>query len=72
MSDNVFTVAECVVSWKPELQDIMALLTIKTEYMAVIEASKEALWLRGLVSTFEIIQDSDQIYCDSQMRYISR
>ena len=34
--------------------------------MAVVEASKEALWLRGLVGTFGIIQDSIQIYCDSQ------
>ena len=34
--------------------------------MAAVEASKEALWLRGLVETFSIIQDSFRVYCDSQ------
>ena len=39
---------------------------IETEYMIVVEASKEVLWLRGLVETFSIIQDSVQVHCDSQ------
>ena len=34
--------------------------------MATIEASKEALWLRGLVETFSIIHDSVRVHCDSQ------
>ena len=51
----VFTVTEYVISWKAELQDIVALLTTETEYMDAVEASKEALWLRGLVETFGII-----------------
>jgi len=34
--------------------------------MLAVEASKEALWLRGLVETFGIIKDSIQVYCDSQ------
>ena len=33
--------------------------------MAVVEASKEPLWLRE-VEIFNIIQDSVQIHCDSQ------
>ena len=40
------------------MQDTIALSTIETEYMAAVETSKEALWLRGLVETFNIIQDS--------------
>jgi len=51
----VLTVAKCVISWKAKLQDIVALLTIEAEYMAIVEASKEALWLRELVETFSII-----------------
>jgi len=31
--------------------------------MAAVEASKEALWLRGLIEMFNIIHDS---VCDSQ------
>jgi len=34
--------------------------------MAAVKASKEALWLRGLVETFSIIQDSIQVPCDSK------
>jgi len=40
----VFTVAECVISWKAELQDTITLLTTEAEYIAAIETSKEALW----------------------------
>jgi len=44
----------------------MALLTIEAKYMASVETSKKALWLREFVGTFGIIHDSVQVYCDSQ------
>ena len=47
----VFTVAECAISLKAELQDTIALSAIEAEYIAAVEVSKEALWLRGLVET---------------------
>ena len=62
----VLTIIECVISWKVKLQDIVALLMTETEYMTAVEASKKALWLRGLVETFSIIQDSVWVYCDNQ------
>ena len=62
----MFTVAECVISWKAELQDIVALSMTEAEYMAAVEASKEDLWLRELVETFSIIQDSIRVHYDSQ------
>ena len=45
----VFTIAECVISWKAELQNIVALSMTEAGYMVAVEASKEALWLRGLL-----------------------
>ena len=51
----VFTVAECFISWITELQDTIALSTTEADYMAAVNASKEALWLRGLVEIFCII-----------------
>ena len=48
------------------MQDTITLSTTKTKYMNAVKASKEVLWLRGLVNKFEIIHDSVQIYCDSQ------
>jgi len=62
----VFTVAEYVISWKTELQDTVAFSTTETEYIDAVEVSKRALWLRGLVEMFSIIQDSVRVHCDSQ------
>jgi len=56
------TVAKCTFSWKGELRDTVALSIIEAAYMDIVEASKEALWLRGLVGMFGIIQDSVQVY----------
>jgi len=39
----VFIEAECVISWKIELQDTVAFSTTKTEYMPAVKASNEAL-----------------------------
>ena len=62
----MFTVAECAISWKAELQDTIALSMTEAKYTAAVEATKEALWLRGLVETLSIIQDSVRVHCDSQ------
>ena len=45
----VVTIADCVIIWKTELQDIFVFSTIETEYMTAVETSKEALWLKGLI-----------------------
>ena len=34
--------------------------------MAAVKVSKKALWLRELVKTFGIMQDSVRIHCESQ------
>jgi len=57
----VFIVAECIISWKAELQDTIALSMTEAEYMVTVEASKEALWLRGLVETSSTVR----VHCDS-------
>ncbi|GKF11155.1 hypothetical protein Tco_0049081 [Tanacetum coccineum] len=44
----------CVVSWKATLQHVVALLTIEAEYMALTEAAKEAIWLRGPLEELDI------------------
>lgn len=39
----------------------------KIEYMAVPEAAKEALWLRGLVKELGVQQGGVQLHCDSRV-----
>ena len=71
MTGYVFTVAESVVTWKVELQDTVVLSTTETEYMAVIEATKEALWLKELVGIFRFIHDQFRSTATVKVRYIS-
>ena len=44
----MFTIGGCAINWKVTLQSIVDFSTIEVEYMVVIEACKEALWLKGL------------------------
>ena len=62
----VYTLASGSISWRLVLQSTIALSTIEAEYMALTEASKEAIWLRGLVNEIGIKQESILIHCDSQ------
>ena len=41
----------------------VALSTIEAEYMAVAEATKEALWVKGLVKELGIKQEEIQLHC---------
>ncbi|GKB82907.1 hypothetical protein Tco_0949802 [Tanacetum coccineum] len=61
-----FLVHGCVVSWKATLQHVVALSTTKTEYMALTEAVKEAIWLRGLLEEFCVELNNVAINCDNQ------
>nr|GEU35870.1 hypothetical protein [Tanacetum cinerariifolium] len=49
ISGYAFLVHGYVVSWKAMLQHVVALSTTEAEYMALTEAVKEAIWLRGLL-----------------------
>lgn len=45
---------------------MVALSTTESEYMALTEAVKEAVWLRGLMMEFGYDQKTVEIHCDSQ------
>ncbi|CAM8978530.1 unnamed protein product [Rhodiola kirilowii] len=38
------------ISWKSQLQSVVALSSTEAEFIAAIEAAKEAVWLKGLLS----------------------
>uniref|UniRef100_A0A2N9IT68 CCHC-type domain-containing protein n=1 Tax=Fagus sylvatica TaxID=28930 RepID=A0A2N9IT68_FAGSY len=62
----VFTLSGRPICWKSTLQSIVAMSTTEAEYMAVAEAAKEALWLKGLVKELGLNQGGVQMHCDSQ------
>ncbi|KAG7592586.1 GAG-pre-integrase domain [Arabidopsis thaliana x Arabidopsis arenosa] len=65
-SGVVFTVGGNVVSWKSSLQKVVALSSTEAEYMALTDASKEAVWLLGLMNELGFKQKTVDIYSDSQ------
>ena len=48
------------------IQSLVTLSTIESEYMAVAKATKEALWLTGLVEELGVQQGGVLLQCDSQ------
>lgn len=62
----VFQVGGNTMSWRSGLQHIVALSTTEAEYMALAEATKEALWLKGITSELGFIQKKVEIFSDSQ------
>ena len=61
-----FTLSEGPIYWRSTLQSLVAMSTTEVEYMAVAEATKEALWLKGLVKELGLNQRGVQLHCDSQ------
>ncbi|GJX28379.1 retrovirus-related pol polyprotein from transposon TNT 1-94 [Tanacetum coccineum] len=62
----VFMVHGCVVSWKATLKHVVALSTTETEYMALTEAVKESIWLKGLLIELGVNLRSVVMNCDNQ------
>ncbi len=62
----VFTLSRGPICWRSTLQFIAAMYTTEVECMAVAEAVKDALWLKGLVKELGLNQGEVQMHCDSQ------
>lgn len=66
LTGYVFQVYGCTVSWKASLQPVVALSTTEAEYIALTEAVKEALWIKGLLDELGVKTQAATVYCDSQ------
>nr|GEU33819.1 retrovirus-related Pol polyprotein from transposon TNT 1-94 [Tanacetum cinerariifolium] len=62
----VFMIHGCVVSWKATLQHVVALSTTEAEYMALTEANKESIWLKGLLIELGVNLRSVVVNYDNQ------
>ena len=62
----VFIAWRSAISWKANLQSIVALSSIEAEYIVAIEVVKEGLWLKGMINELGINQKVVVIHYDSQ------
>ncbi|KAI5385685.1 hypothetical protein KIW84_072334 [Lathyrus oleraceus] len=62
----IFIVGTTTVSWMSRIQKIIDLSTTEAEYVAVTEASKELIWLHGLLTELGFTQEKNVLYNDSQ------
>jgi hypothetical protein len=66
-SGGIFSIGSTIVSWYNRKQRSMALSLVEAEYMVVIQATCEAIWMRKiLVGLFGSHLDPIVIYCDNQ------
>jgi len=67
VSGYVFTLAGGAVSWSSKKQSSVALSTTESEYMAILHALKEQIWIHRLLKEIGYdISDQNSIYTDSQ------
>ncbi|XP_074309422.1 secreted RxLR effector protein 161-like [Silene latifolia] len=62
MTGYVFTLGGSVVSWKATLWPTVTLSTTEVEYMALTAATKEGIWLKGLVSDLGLHQEQAIVF----------
>lgn len=45
----LYIVNNCTINWKATLQSVVTLSTTEAEYTTKTQASKEAIWLKGIL-----------------------
>ena len=65
----IFTLFGSAISWKSNLQSVVALSTTEAEYNALTDAVKESYWLKGLLSDFGIVQKKVVVNCDTSVLF---
>jgi hypothetical protein len=62
----VYTLGGTAVCWASKLQKIVALSTTEAEYVAVTEAGKEMVWLKGFLNELGKKNEKSVLHSDSQ------
>ena len=65
LAGYVSTIGGSAMHWKATLKHSIALSIKEALYMALIEADKEAIWLRGLFGEVFMKKQSHSLFCDS-------
>jgi hypothetical protein len=62
----VFHLCGSCVSWRATLQHVVVLSSTEAEFMLVLEAAKEAIWIHGFLGDLGIEQVDRVVLSDSQ------
>eukprot|EP00253_Pinus_taeda_P006093 PITA_06093 len=62
----VFTLAGGAICWMSKLQETIVLSTTEAKYIAASDASKEVIWLKGLLNEIGRTQEKVNVLCDTQ------
>ena len=64
---SAFLIDGGAISWSSKRQEIVSLSTTESEYVAVTHATKEALWLRSLITeVFSPVEGPIMLFSDNQ------
>ena len=72
-SGFVFVMNGGAVSWKSSKQDVVALSTTESEYVAASLAAQEAAWMKKFIDDLGVvpsIQDPLEIFCDNEGAFL--
>ncbi|XP_031272906.1 secreted RxLR effector protein 161-like [Pistacia vera] len=61
-----FTLGRNCISWKSQLQPLVALSSTEAEYVALADGFKEAIWMQGLLTKIELTDSKVTIFSDNQ------
>ena len=62
----IYTIGETIVSWMSRLQNCVSLSFTEAEYVAIVEAGKEMIWLADYIQELVKKQSEKIHYSDSQ------
>ena len=65
-SRYVMTYVGGAIWWQSRLQKSVALSPTEEEYMAVVEAGKEVIWMKDFIGELGIRHEEFRLHCDSQ------
>ena len=66
LTGYVFTLGGCAISWKSTLQSTIALSSTEAEYTTIMEAIREAIWLKAFLGEVTSLGDPIMVFCDNQ------
>ncbi len=67
VSGLLFTLCGCSISWTSRLQRCVSLSTTEAEFIAACESTKEAVWLRSLLTEILGVNNgSTPLLCDNE------